>query len=358
MEKKQKKEYAKIIVLGVLILVFAFSAIFNSQISSVIKGLLYKFNISINDKDLSVHYIKVGQGDAIAIRFPNSEIMLIDAGPKDSQNSLVKYLKNEVLKSDKDLAIDYLILTHSDIDHSGGVCAVFKEFEVKNFYRPNIASASENKNDYAMKVDGMEYDEAIKTSIKEKDLSTKIINQEYCFSVGKSKIEIFPPVKAYNTTNKMSPIIKISSFDKSFLFAGDIQEESESDMVKFYKSKLDADVLKVAHHGSNNSTSQEFINAVSPDYAVICVGVNTYGHPHFTTISNLENANIKVYSTFNDNVRFICNKKGIKVLSSKTTQSYEFVEWWVVATGIDVVLLINLTVVTIIFIKNKRKEEI
>ena len=342
MEKKQKKEYAKIIVLSVVMLVLAVSMCFTTIISKGIKNALYDAGFKVSADDLVVHFINVGQGDAIALRLPNEQVVLIDAGPKDSQNYLVEYLKDSVLKSNNKLIIDYVILTHPDTDHSGGMSAVFGEFEIKNFFRPNIASVSENWQEFAMETSSLEYDEFIKISKVEYGLSTKVINQKYEFNLGKVQVQIFPPVDIYSTTNEMSPVIKVSYLNKSFLFTGDIQGDSETDMIDEYGSYLDADVLKVAHHGSKDSTSEQFISVVTPKYAIICVGNNSYGHPHLSTITRLQNAGAKVMTTERDSVVFVCGEEMFGVLKDKV-HSFEFVDWWVIALFIELILAYNLT---------------
>jgi len=355
MEKKQTKEFAKIIIISFIILITTISIVFTSLISKNIKNFLYKQGVKVGVDDMVVHFIQVGQGDAIAIRLPNEQVILIDAGPKESQNNLVEYIKNKVLKNNNDLTIDYLILTHSDIDHSGGMCALFSEFDIKNFFRPNIASSSENKSDFAMESQSIEYNEVIISSTNESGLNTNVINKRYEFNLGQVLVQIFPPVGIYYETNDMSPLIKVTYLDRSFLFVGDIQERSEKDMFDRYLEYLDADVLKVAHHGSNTSSSVEFVSAVSPKYAVICVGKNDYGHPHFSTIRNLEQAGAKVLTTELDSVEFVCGRDGLVVLENKT-HSFEFIEWWIIAIIIDGILLIILTKSIIVVIK-KHKEK-
>lgn len=356
MAKEQKTKYVQIIVLSAIVLILAFSAIFTNQISRSMKKWLHKTDIKVSAEDLVVHYINVGQGDAIALAFPDDKIMLIDSGPKDSQNVLLRYLKEEVIKSRNELVIDYVILSHPDLDHSGGMCAVFAEFEVKNFFRPNIASDSENAGDFSMKSTSDEYDELIKISKKEKDLTTNIINKEFKFNIGKAIIEIFAPINKYDTTNAMSCVTKISYLSKSFLFTGDIQDESENDMLEHYGERLNADVLKVAHHGSKTSTSNKFIDVVSPDYAVICVGENNYGHPHFTTIANLNNSGAKVLSTKNSDIRIMCDGYDIKILSAKDVQSFEFIDWWKIALAIIIVVACILAKQVTRLIKYKKEQ--
>ena len=155
----------------------------------------------------------------------------------------------------------------------------------------------------------------------------------------------------------MSCVIKISYKNKSFLFTGDIQGDSEQDVIDCYGVELDADVLKVAHHGSASSTSEEFVQAVSPDYAVICVGPNIYGHPSFSTISRLEDGGAKVLTTMTNSVRFVCGDEMFGVIDKNVVHSFEFVDWWVIATVIIVVLIsILMKLIVQEIIKRKQKE--
>ena len=334
MEKKQKKEYIKLIILSVVIVLLAISMIFTASISKFIERLLYDSNIIINNNDLVVHFIDVGQGDAIALKFPNEDIMLIDSGPKNSQNYLIEYLNNNVISND--LTINYLILTHSDIDHSGGMSSVFAEFQVENFFRPNIASLSENGGQFAMSSTLVEYNELINLSKQEEELNTSIINKNYEFHIGEAYIQIFAPTKTYSSTNEMSPIIKVSYLNKSFLFTGDIEEESEEDFLNIYAEQLDADVLKVAHHGSISSTSKQFVEVVSPNYAVICVGNNAYGQPHLNIIANLENVGAQVLTTKENAVRIVCGIDRFGVLEEDIICSDQMIEWWMIALVIEI----------------------
>lgn len=353
MEKKQIKKYIQIVIISVLILLFGISTIFTSAISRGLKNLLFKGNVRANS-DLVVHFIDVGQGDAIAIKFPNEQIMLIDSGPKISQNYLIEYIQEKVMVSNNDLVIDYMLLTHSDIDHSGGMCAVFAEFDVLNFFRPNIACETEQIKDFALKSTLDEYNEVITSSKAEKGINVSVINQNYEFNVGDATIQIFAPLKGYDTTNEMSPIVKISYLGKSFLFTGDLQEEGEKDMIKKYGTTLNADVLKVGHHGGANSTSAEFVYAVSPQYAIICVGKNNYGHPSFATIEKLQSSGAIVMTTDENAIRFVCAKDMFGVLPKNKIHSYEFVEWWIIALIFEIILVLILCKIIVEFVKNKK----
>ena len=355
MSKKQTKKYAQVVILGLAILILVLSIVFTRPISDTIKQALYKADIKVSSQDMVVHYINVGQGDAIAISFPDDKVMLIDSGPKDSQNILLKYLKTEVMKSSNNSTIDYVILTHPDIDHSGGMSCVFAEFSVKKFFRPNIASKSED-DEFEIKSTSEEYDEVIKLSQNEDGLITKVVREEITFTIGEALIEILPPIKQYSTTNAMSCLTKITYHGKSFLFTGDIQEESEQDMLDYYGERLNADVLKVAHHGSKTSTGKQFVDAVTPEYAVICVGPNNYGHPHFTTISTLENAGVEVLTTLTEDVRFVCGPEMFGVLEPETTHSFEFINWWIIALFLIILLLYKLIKLIVLLVKENANQ--
>ncbi len=358
MAKKQKKELAKIIIISIMLLITSLSIIFTKPISKFINRILINFDIQTGNNDMVVHFIDVGQGDAIAIKLPNDEIMLIDSGTKDSQNYLVEYLKANVLMTNNDLVVDYLFLSHPDIDHSGGMSAVFGEFEVKNFYRPNIASKNESLNGFALKTDTEEYAEVIALSKLENDLNTFVLNQEFEFYIGKVLVQIFSPLDVYDTTNEMSSVIKLTYCNKSFLFTGDIGGNSEEDMLITHKERLNCDVLKVAHHGSKGSTSEEFVNIVTPEYAVICVGENSYGHPHFTVVSRLKNTGAEVLTTKNSAIRFVCNQNGLRLLDKDIIYSTEYIKWWAIGLSIDLILAICLTKIVVRkVLKSKKTSE-
>ena len=340
MEKK-KKEYVRIIVLAVCTFVLMLSAIFSSPISTWIKKLLFKTDVKICDDELVVHFIDVGQGDASVIAFPNGKTMMIDAGPKSSQNELIEYIRDNINSNTDNQIIDYLILTHPDADHSGGMCAVFERFDIMNFYRPNIASKDEDLANFVAGSNVNEYNEVINTSKYEDGLTTKIINQNYTLNIGNVVVEIFAPLRVYSTSNSMSPVIKISYLDNTLLFAGDIQKDAESDMLKQYSTILDADVLKVAHHGSNTSSSEQFIAQVSPLYAVISVGrPNSYGHPSYETIITLQKYNAQIIQTNNNIIRFSVDDQGVELLDTDVTISNVFIEWRIIAIIVSVVLIL------------------
>ena len=351
MEKK-KKEHIKIIILSIFTLALMISAIFSSPISSGLKNLLFKTGVKICDDELVVHFIDVGQGDSSVIVFPNGQTMMIDAGPKSSENLLIEYIRDNVKSISNNHTIDYLVLTHPDTDHSGGMCAIFNNYNIKHFYRPNIASKDEDLANYVAESNVNEYNEVINTSKHEGDMKTNIINQNYTLNIDGARIEILAPLRVYSTSNSMSPIIKVSYLGQSFLFSGDIQKDAENDMLTQYSAILDADILKVAHHGSDTSNSDQFIGQVSPKYAVISAGSpNSYGHPSYDTVVTLQKYNSTIVKTSDDIIRFSLGDQGLELLESDIVISNVFFEWKVVVIILVSILVIIEVILTIRLIR-------
>lgn len=346
MEKKEKRELIKIVLIASLLVVFGVSIAFTNFISKNIEYVMNKiFKVKVS-AELVVHFIDVGQGDAIAIQLPNSKIMLIDCGTKDSQNYYIKYLKDNVFVDKNNMVVDYLVFTHSDLDHIGGGCAVLSQFEVVNIYRPNIASNNEDSSNYIMQVEGEEYEELV-NMINIENAVVNTIKDGISFDVGDVKVEFYGPLYEYSTTNQLSPYIKVSYFDTSFLFTGDAYGEAQEDIIDKYGDKLNADVLKVSHHGAKNSLSEELLNKVNPKYAVISVGYNSYGHPDASTLMLLDNANIKTYRTdINDNIKLGADKNKVELAQSNIV-SQQSIYWWVIASVIIVCLGMHLAVLIV-----------
>lgn len=227
---------------------------------------------------LTVHFIDVGQGDSEFVEFPGGEVMLIDAGPRGS--GAAEYIKK--LGYEK---INYVIATHPDADHIGSMAEVLKNFKVDKFYmpdKPHTTKTFENMLD-ALEENGCE---CIYAAAGE-----DIIND------GRIHAQILAPCKTYDDSNDMSAVIKIRYNNISFLFTGDITSKSEKDIVES-GADLRADIIKIAHHGSRGSSSQLFLDAVSPRMAIISVGAdNKYGHPTKEVLDRLKMMNISVYRT-------------------------------------------------------------
>ncbi|WP_121614476.1 ComEC/Rec2 family competence protein [Mesobacillus foraminis] len=237
---------------------------------------------SAASKNLTVHFINVGQGDSIYIKTAAGDDILIDAGNKDGSD-VVSYLKKQKVKD-----IEVMISTHPDADHVGGLDEVLKAYKVKSVYAPKVQHTTQAFKDFllAVKREGVK----IKTAQKGVKLPLKGVNAVF-----------IAPVKTYakSDLNNWSAVLRLQYGKKSFLFTGDAELQSEKDMIKS-KQKLQANVLKVGHHGAKTSTSAEFLKAVKPQYAVLSVGKNSYGHPTSTVVNRLKSAKVTTYRTDKD----------------------------------------------------------
>ncbi|WP_415335229.1 ComEC/Rec2 family competence protein [Clostridium perfringens] len=232
---------------------------------------------------MSVTYLNVGQGDSELIQV-NGINMLIDAGTNAGANDLVKDLKNRGIKT-----IDIAIATHPHEDHIGGMDEVLENFDVKSFYAPKVAHTTKT------------YENMLK-AVKNEGLKIQQIKEGTKIDLGKdTEVQVYSPVKSqYEELNNYSPVMKISYGQNSFMFTGDAESLVEKEILNENKD-LKADVLKLGHHGSHSSTSEEFLKAVDPSIAIVsCAKDNKYGHPHKETMSNLKKAGITVYETFRD----------------------------------------------------------
>ena len=238
-------------------------------------------NPSIEDISgkMNVHYIDVGQGDSILVQV-NNKNLLIDAGPKSGKDDLLNYLSK--LKIEK---LDYVIATHPHEDHIGNMADIIKKYEIGAFYAPKVETTTKT---FEKMVDALKDKDlkinSIKAGINSIDLGTG------------TKVSIYSPTKdKYDNLNNYSPIIKIQFGSNSFLFTGDAEKEVEKEVLNT-NVDLKADVLKLGHHGSSSSTSEEFFRAVSPSIGVISLGIdNSYGHPHKETLKLLEDNKIKIF---------------------------------------------------------------
>lgn len=237
---------------------------------------------------LSVNVIDVGQGDSILIQTPHEKNILVDAGDEDSENIVKSYLKKRKVNQ-----LDIVIATHPDTDHIGSLDYIIKNFDVKSIYMPEQSTNSES---YLNLIN----------SCKTKDLNPKYLYKGDTLPIENDiSINVLSPSYIHNDDNNLNSIVfKLDFNEKSFLFTGDAEKENELDIINSYELD-DVDFLKVGHHGSNSSTTEDFLKETTPDIAVISCGYkNTYGHPHKQTLENLSKNSILTYRT--DQVGDIC----------------------------------------------------
>lgn len=233
----------------------------------------------------AVHFIDVGQGDATLIASPDGRHMLIDCGPTDSAPYLIKYLTDAGVD-----CLDYLIITHPHEDHYGGAERVIETFPVENFV---ILADHAETYPYDRLVYMLEHaDSGADTSIIKARR-----DDEFDFA-DCANFRILSPEKAdFDDANESSLALKLVFGGTSFLFTGDAEKASERAMAaRGYN--LRADVFSAGHHGSSTSNTRGFIEAVSPEFAVIsCAADNSYGHPHRETLKTFEEFGVRVLRT-------------------------------------------------------------
>ena len=287
----------------ILIILLAFLIINNQD---KIKNLFNQNNnqnqndyINTNNDLLKVHYLDVGQGDSIFIELPNNETMLIDAAESYQSEKIINYLKN--LNYQK---IDYVIGTHPHTDHIGGLKDIINTFEIGKIYMPKVVSTTKTY-------------ESLLMAIKDKNL--KINTAKAGTSIMDTddlKINILAPNNStYTELNNYSVVTKITYGTTKFLFMGDAEKLSENEI----KENVTADVIKIGHHGSNTSSSIDFIKKVNAKYGIISVGLNNkYNLPKEETITNWKNSGTKIYLTsINGTITAISDGTNIKIESEK-----------------------------------------
>lgn len=259
---------------------------------------------STNNYPLSVHFIDVSKADSIYIKFEDKNI-LIDAGEKTTYNVVKEYLKRNNVKT-----LDLVVGTHPHSDHIGGLPEIINDFEVKSFMMPKI-------NDNL--VPTSKCYEKLLLALKNKNISAESPCVSQTFDIGELNFKVLAPKDEnnYEKLNNFSIVLKMTYKEKSFLFTGDAEVESENDMINTGLD-LSADVLKIGHHGSKTSTSKAFLDRVNPSYAVICVADDRYNLPKKLILDRLIRKNIKIFRTDLDGtIVFSSDGKNITTLKEK-----------------------------------------
>lgn len=262
----------------------------------IIAGPNYSSITAFRNNNLIVHYIDVGQGDSILVECDGQNI-LIDTGPSDSSSKLVKYLKGMKIKN-----INALILTHPHEDHIGGALKVLKNFNVSKIYGSRAKSLTPT------------FKELAKYIIK-KGKKITVLKGSYDININNVKMHVICPLENnYKNLNDYSLVINMEYGNFNFLFTGDMENTEEKEFLKHYTPSDKTTILKVPHHGSSTTSSNEFLNLTKPSISIISCGIyNSYGHPHKATLERLKKINCKILRTdLDSNIILICNGKSIK----------------------------------------------
>jgi len=226
---------------------------------------------------MQVHFIDVGQADSTFIELANGKTMLIDAGESHNASTVIKYIQDRNCST-----IDIVIATHPHDDHIGGMPDVLGSFTIGKMYMPKQAHTTDAFGDLldAIENNGIELYTA-------KD-GVNILKDDV------TEIDILAPfADSYSNINNSSAVVRIKYGETVMLFPGDAEHVIENQLLG---ADIDADVLKVGHHGAGSSSSSSFIKEVSPKIAVISSG-GEYGHPHSDTLAILKDVGADIYRT-------------------------------------------------------------
>ena len=232
------------------------------------------------DETLTALFLDVGQGDACFLELPGGKTMLIDAGTAKSGSDIVSIIQERGHSH-----LDYVIATHPHADHIGGMTEVLEAFSVGRFYMPRAEATSKT------------YERMLDTLIEKNIDVTEASAVTVITGIPEVNAAFVSPKTVGDDLNNASAVLRLSFGEIDFLFTGDAEAESERVMLQS-GNPIDAEILKVGHHGSATSSSAEFLAAVQPEYAIISCGAdNSYGHPAQQTLENLAAMGAKVFRT-------------------------------------------------------------
>ena len=278
MSKRKSKKNDKQIVTIISFLIVLATAILGGELflktDKNSEAVQTSSNVSL-DK-LKVDFIDVGQADSILVS-NKDETMLIDAGNNENGKDIVDFIKSKGITK-----INYLIGTHPHADHIGGLDDVINsDLEIANVYMPKIQTNTKTFED-------------VLDALKNKNLKVTAPSKGDTFKIGDANCEVMTDsILDKDNLNLSSIVIRLEFGENSFLFMGDAETENEK-TINWPKTNL----LKVGHHGSNTSSSQNFLNQVKPEYAIIMAGKdNSYGLPKQKILDRLNKIGAKIFRT-------------------------------------------------------------
>lgn len=266
------------------------------RISAVLSLIIMILCMSVASADLEIRFIDVGQGDATLIQC-DGEAMLIDGGSSFASQAIYQYIRKTVGLNH----LDYIIATHPHDDHIGGLASALNAVPVDLLLTP------------VLEWDSKPFRNMIKYANKQGTV-VSLPSDGDTLRLGSAAITILHVWPEAWTENDMSIVVRLEYGDFSAIFMADAESTAEYMILDEWEN-ISSTLLKVGHHGSRTSTTDEFLRAVHPSYAVISCGIdNEYGHPHQETLNALKSRNIKTYRTdLNGDIIFRVNDGKIEV---------------------------------------------
>jgi competence protein ComEC len=272
--------------------------------------ILYSSLFAVTEPTLKITMLDVGQGDAIVVQLPNGKTILVDAGPIDSKRdagtrTIVPFLKrNEIEK------IDALFISHPHADHLGGLPALLREFDVGTIYECGAKSESKLVSEIERLTDSLQIQSQKLTAGSIVSLDSMVRLYILHPFIGEDSLD--------ENLNNHSLVIKLVYGETSILFSGDAETPAEREITSAFGDFLDSDMLKVGHHGSITSSSEELLDDVTPKYALVSVGnKNKFKHPSPMVMQRIQDRGCRILRT---------DKFGAIVLESDG-KSWKKIQW-------------------------------
>ncbi|MFG6494103.1 DNA internalization-related competence protein ComEC/Rec2 [Fictibacillus sp. UD] len=278
--------------------------------------LIHTFIPYFNSK-ATVTFLNVGQGDSILIELPyRKAVYLIDTGgtisfdkedweKREEEYDVTKEVVLPFLKAKGIREIDGMIISHGDMDHAGGAIFLLEDFKVNTVYLP--LNQSDN-----------ELEETIQIAAQAKDIELIRLSKGMQWGTDQTFFYVLHPGSSPYSSNNGSIVLWVNLFNQRFLFTGDLEKEGEAEIMYNFND-LHADVLKIGHHGSATSSTDDFLKKLSPQYAIISAGKNNiYGHPAHEVVERLKHERIEIYRTDqHGDISFEVGKESLKIRTSQ-----------------------------------------
>ena len=284
--KKRRKNINTKAVTGIIVLIIAVLSVLGSRFFGDFKDIYDEAGLrnteQSNPDKMYVSFIDDGQGNCTLLRCGGKTI-LVDSGEVGAAQTVIGYIKNLNIDT-----LDCVLVTHPHSDHMGAMTKLLYEFKIKDFIMPEIPEKI---------IPTSRIYEKFLTAVSDNAENVIAAEPDETFSYGEMTVEIFAPLHDYDDLNDMSAVTRVSYGDTSVMFMGDASATVEKDLLQ-KNVDYSATILNVGHHGSKTSSSEKWLKAVNPKYAVICCGLNNdYGHPHRAVTKRFESMGIEYFRT-------------------------------------------------------------